>query len=117
MHSIKIHHLYPGLLWSLELIHVAYLGVSLDGFQQHRRFFGCFLPTIQVDALNSTVLDQQVSELRHVDTLGPLFAFRNGTIHLQAMSGNVTPKQRRGTNGRFSKKKTQGGFKPWLISS
>lgn len=47
-------------------------------------FFWVFLPTIQVDALNSTMLDEQVSELRHVDTLGPLFAFRNGTIHLQA---------------------------------
>lgn len=101
MNSIKIHHLYPGLLWSLELIHVAYLGGSLDGFQQHGVLLG-FLPTIQVDALNSTMLDQQVSQLGHVDTLGPLFAFRNGTIHLrQAMSGDVDK---------------HGGFKAWLIS-
>lgn len=102
MHSIKIHHLSPGLLWSLEHIHVAYLGGSLDGFQQHGAFFLGFLPTIQVDALNSTMLDQQVSELRHVDTLGPLFAFRNGTIHLQA---GRHPEATKGTWAFFEKKK------------
>ena len=109
-HSIKIHHLYPGLLWSLELIHVAYLGGSLDGFQQNVVFLG-FLPTIQVDALNSTMLDQQVSELRHVDTLGPLFAFRNGTIHLQAMSGGSSPRSNGRGLGRFSKKNKRHGEK------
>ena len=29
------------------------------------------------------MLDQEVSQLGHVDTLGPLFTFRNGTIHLR----------------------------------
>lgn len=60
-----------------------------------------FLPTIQVDALNSTMLDQQVSELRHVDTLGPLFTFRNGTIHLQA---GRHPEATKGTWAFFEKK-------------
>ena len=70
-------------------------------------FFGCFLPTIQVDALNSTMLDQQVSELRHVDTLGPLFAFRNGTIHLSGDVGRH-PEATKGTWAFFEKKNTHG---------
>lgn len=71
-------------------------------------FFGVFLPTIQVDALNSTMLDEQVSQLGHVDTLGPLFAFRNGTIHL---SGDVvTPEATEGDLGVFRKKKNAWRF-------
>lgn len=82
---------------------------SLDGETNNTLFL--VEPTVQVDALNSTMLDQQVSEFGHVDTLGPLFTFRNGTIHLpagQAVSNGTVYLDGFGNNG------TTMAYTTWL---